>query len=608
MNRAKRMLELGKLQYNHADDAPLVQPSWMTTNNEPESLEADNSDGETDLGSEHSDHNTNSEQSDEDVGSERSEHNKSFEQSDEREGTRHSMSRVHQYIGKDKITKWNAHASRPNVRTPRHNIIADRPGVKGHAKEAKTIRDCWQQFFSQDLIDHIVECTNVWLQSNRANYARARDCRDTDSVEIYALIGLLYMAGVKKAQYLNTKELWSDDGSAPECFRLAMSRERFHLLLRALRFDNPHDRAERKLTDNLAPIRFVFENFVAKCQKNYTVGEFCTVDEMLENFKGRCKFRQYIANKPAKYGLKIYALVDSRMFYTSNMEIYAGRQPDGPYKLDNSASAVVKRISQPVLNSGRNITMDNYFTSIPLAKDLLAMKTTIVGTLRRNKREIPEIFTSVKDRPIRSSMFGFQRNIVLVSYKPKPNKNVLALSTLHSGDKIDPDSGESVKPEIITFYNITKGGVDVVDELKSTYSVSRFCCRWPLRIFFTLLDVGGINSQIIYKSNTDVVEDRRIFLKELARQLIKPYMTNRSSIRELPFRLRTRIREVLGLPVVPETQEQEHHPDFCRFCPRRKNRKTKKHCEKCGIPICTEHTTYVCVNCTEVVDSDHSQE
>ena len=34
---------------------------------------------------------------------------------------------------------------------------------------------------------------------------------------------------------------------------------------------------------------------------------------------------------------------------------------------------------------------------------------------------------------------------------------------MHNDDKIDPATGDDKKPEIITFYNSTKGGVDVVD-------------------------------------------------------------------------------------------------------------------------------------------------
>jgi hypothetical protein len=68
--------------------------------------------------------------------------------------------------------------------------------------------------------------------------------------------------------------------------------------------------------DKLAPIRQFFELFVTKCNSHYSVGELVTIYEKLEKFRGNCSFRQYIASKPGKYGIKIYALVDSRIFYT----------------------------------------------------------------------------------------------------------------------------------------------------------------------------------------------------------------------------------------------------------------------------------------------------
>jgi hypothetical protein len=51
------------------------------------------------------------------------------------------------------------------------------------------------------------------------------------------------------------------------------------------------------------------------------VGELVTIDEKLEKFRGNCPFRQYIARKPGKYGIKIYVLVDFRTFYTQNFII-----------------------------------------------------------------------------------------------------------------------------------------------------------------------------------------------------------------------------------------------------------------------------------------------
>lgn len=85
---------------------------------------------------------------------------------------------------------------------------------------------------------------------------------------------------------------------------------------------------------------------------------------------------------------------------------------------------------------------------------------------------------------------------------------------MHDSDDIDEQSGDKAKPVIITFYNLTKGGVDVVDKKKAQYTVARVCYRWPLRIFFSLLDIGGINSRIIFQNNAATNIPRKIFLKK----------------------------------------------------------------------------------------------
>jgi hypothetical protein len=142
--------------------------------------------------------------------------------------------------------------------------------------------------------------------------------------------------------------------------------------------------------DKLAPIRQFFELFVTKYKSHYSVGELVTIDEKPEKLRGNCPFRKHIASKPGNYGNKIYALVDSRIFYTQNLEIYAGKQPEGPYQLSNSPADVVERMISPISGSGRNVTVDNWFTSVLLAMKLLKdYNLTLLGTTRKNKKEIP---------------------------------------------------------------------------------------------------------------------------------------------------------------------------------------------------------------------------
>ena len=73
-------------------------------------------------------------------------------------------------------------------------------------------------------------------------------------------------------------------------------------------------------------------------------------------------------------------------------------QPNGPYAVSNSPIDVVKRLIIPIENSHRNVTTDNYFTSIPPADYLLQKKLTLVGTLKKNKKEIPLEFLPSKKK------------------------------------------------------------------------------------------------------------------------------------------------------------------------------------------------------------------
>lgn len=274
------------------------------------------------------------------------------------------------------------------------------------------------------MLSLMVRYTNIYISSIAANYVRERDASPTNISEIQALLGLLFYAGVLKSNRLNTEELWRSDGTGVEIFRLTMSIKRFKFLLKCIRFDDKITRTERKNIDKLAPIRELFDNFVNKCKNGYSLSEYVTIDEKLEGFRGRCSFRQYIPSKPNRYGIKIFALCDAKMYYTSNLEVYVGTQPEGPYNVSNSPSDIVVRLCEIIKGSGRNLTIDNWFTSIPLVEKLLKdFKLTVIGTLRKNKPELPLEF-SKSTHPSGASMFGFTKNMTLVSYIPKKKRKM----------------------------------------------------------------------------------------------------------------------------------------------------------------------------------------
>ena len=59
--------------------------------------------------------------------------------------------------------------------------------------------------------------------------------------------------------------------------------------------------------------------------------------------------------------------------------------------------------------------------------------------------------------------------IPLTVYQGKPRKNVCILSTVHTG--VGTFSGAKAKPESVMYYNNTKYGEDVPDQMARAYSV-----------------------------------------------------------------------------------------------------------------------------------------
>ena len=80
--------------------------------------------------------------------------------------------------------------------------------------------------------------------------------------------------------------------------------------------------------------------------------------------------------------------------------------------------------------------MGNFFTSVPVARTLLQHQLTFVGTIRKCKRQILVCMKAAKSRRTKTSVFGFNDQLTMVSYVPKKNKAVILLSTMHHGISI----------------------------------------------------------------------------------------------------------------------------------------------------------------------------
>lgn len=505
------------------------------------------------------------------------------------------------FYGKNRY-KWAAAEPTRNVRTPAHNLLK-LPGNKNASSKIVPL-EAWQTIFSQDMLDTVVRYTNLKIQEFRdkpGNQNRT-EYRETNCIEINGLLGLLLLTAVFKSNNEAIESIYSTDGTGREIFRLVMSAKRFAVLLACLRFDTHAERILKVKTDPAAAISHIFDKFNQNSQSAYTLGANATVDEMLVGFRGRCKFKMYLPSKPVKYGLKIQCLVDARTHFICNTYIYCGKGSDSLGLTDEEKrfaipTQAVLRLSKPLFGSNRNITGDNWYSSIELTDQLLKKKLTYVGTMRKNKREIPKEFLPSKTRQVGSTLYGFTCNKTLISRVPKKSKAVILISSMHHCRQDDGDL-----PEINAFYNNTKSGVDAVDEKTTKYSCSRRTQRWPMALFYRIVDMSSVNAYIINQSCANAKQtDRLNFLKLLAKQLYEPLLQERSQNAHLPREIKNGIFRILKMS--PQTPADDHdilprnQRKYCSLCDPNLKRKTGYLCVQCRKPICLQCSKKICDQC-----------
>ena len=98
----------------------------------------------------------------------------------------------------ERLIRWTT--QRPNQSTLHiPEEVRSRRGVNPSFRHAKTMFNAWRLFFNDDLLDHIVKCTNENMkrQSRSAGGPFRNYNHDIDRVELIAYFGLLYGRGQK---------------------------------------------------------------------------------------------------------------------------------------------------------------------------------------------------------------------------------------------------------------------------------------------------------------------------------------------------------------------------------------------------------------------------
>lgn len=473
--------------------------------------------------------------------------------------------------------------------------------------------DFFQLYFTDEVCAEIVKWTNMAALRFYKSY---EDWKMVDKVELHAFIGLLITAGHMKSCNENYRNFWHPFYGS-KIFKATMGLTRFEQLLRFIRFDDKSTRSARRKIDKLAPIRNVWEKVTANFKKYYTPSQTLTIDEQLMPCRCRCSFIQFMPKKPDKYGIKIFWICDCRTAYPLQGLVYTGK--NGDKRTVDLAKIVVETLCESYYGTNRNITTDNYFTSYPLAKSLLSNGLKLVGTLKKNKTCVPVEFLPNRVKKEGSTMFGFQKDVTLVSHVPRVGKAVLFLSTLHHNNDIITEDVKKPISRINKHYNATKSGVDTMDQMVHEYMTKRKTNRWPFSFFMNLLDVSNIAAYTLwYKKyphwNAKKSNKRNLFLRALGEEMVTEHVIRRQKIVQLREASRQAIVEFLnhvqGGKAVKrkaefdaETIVSSSPPEVkrrrCHLCPSQKSKMQKQFCHKCNRNCCNEHSTFTrqCLDC-----------
>ena len=160
------------------------------------------------------------------------------------------------------------------------------------------------------------------------------------------------------------------------------------------------------------------------------------------------------------------------------------------------------------------------------------------------------------------------------------------MSTLHRSCSFGPPA--KLIPETVRFYNHSKYGVDIFDSMVRKYTTKAGSRRWPMHVFYNLLDMAGINSWILYQKATDSAISRRRFLLKLGEELCEIFASS------------SRLERTASLSLATAASSPSMKRKECQIGAH--TNKTSFKCSQCtkwccGTCAASKHVTILCKNC-----------
>lgn len=142
---------------------------------------------------------------------------------------------------------------------------------------------------------------------------------------------------------------------------------------------------------------------------------------------------------------------------------------------------------------------------MPLAYKLLEKQTHLVGTLRSNRKFIPQQIKNAK--LARGEIIAKESPEDVTILKWRDKRDVQMLSTCHLGTETVVVKNrlqiEKIKPKCIVDYDGGKSPVDVSDQLASYNTALRRCNKWYRKLMIEIIwGTALVNAHFLYNLNS----------------------------------------------------------------------------------------------------------
>lgn len=389
-----------------------------------------------------------------------------------------------------------------------------------------------------------------------------------------------------------------------------MTRDRFLTLRNALHVVDSDTPSGAEKNNALWKVQPMLNKVKENCNRLERVPGYYSIDEQMIPFTGRCKLRQVVKNKPRPVGLKNFVLTTSEGLML-DFAIYQGAKTMFCDTTLGLGPSVILHLSQSI-PPGSCVYHDRYFTTVPLAEEMLKRNLHSTGTIMVNR--IPDRSTIDFKKDIQMARGETQQFVCndIAIVKWKDNKSVLMASNctgvgeathVKRWDKNTKTYVNISAPTVIEQYNQKMGGVDILDQQIEYYRTFIKTRKWTIKVLVHFIDLACVNAWRLYKNDciangycrkdTLALLDFRLDVAECLKCL--PETERREDEPEPQQRQRSHPLKIYKPVNMPSTAKRhdgyDHLPVFDdikapRTCRMDCGSRSKIKCEKCDVYLC----------------------